>query len=112
MAAMRSAGAVRLDHVMSLARLYWLPAGTDARNGGYVRYPIEDLLRVLGRCSQETKCIVIGEDLGTVPPGFRDIMRDHNVLSYRVFYFERGHEGRFNAAAALSGRGVGLHRDA
>ncbi len=98
MAAMRSAGAIRLDHVMSLARLYWLPAGTDARNGGYVRYPIEDLLRVLGRCSQETKSIVIGEDLGTVPPGFRDIMRDHNVLSYRVFYFERGHEGRFNAA--------------
>jgi 4-alpha-glucanotransferase len=98
MAAMRSAGAVRLDHVMSLARLYWLPAGTDARDGGYVRYPIEHLLRVLGRCSQETQCIVIGEDLGTVPPGFRDIMRAHKVLSYRVFYFERGDEGRFNAA--------------
>jgi 4-alpha-glucanotransferase len=97
-AAMRSAGAVRLDHVMSLARLYWLPAGTDARSGGYVRYPIDDLLSVLDRCSQETKCVVIGEDLGTVPPGFRDIMRDHNVLSYRVFYFERGHEGRFNSA--------------
>jgi 4-alpha-glucanotransferase len=53
---------------------------------------------VLGHCSQETRCIVIGEDLGTVPPGFRDIMRDHNVLGYRVFYFERGHEGRFNEA--------------
>ncbi len=97
-AAMRFAGAIRLDHVMSLARLYWLPVGTDARNGGYVRYPIDQLLHVLGRCSQQTKCIVIGEDLGTVPPGFRDGMRDHNVLSYRVFYFERGHEGRFNEA--------------
>lgn len=97
-AAMHSAGAVRLDHVMSLTRLYWLPAGVDARSGGYVRYPIDAMLAVLGRCSQETKCIVIGEDLGTVPPGFRDIMRGHNVLSYRVFYFERGHEGRFNPA--------------
>ena len=69
MAAMRKAGAVRLDHVMSLARLYWLPAGADARSGGYVRYPIEQLLHVLGRCSQKTRCMVIGEDLGTVPAG-------------------------------------------
>lgn len=93
--AMRHAGAVRLDHVMGLARLYWLPAGTDARDGGYVRYPLRALLDVLGRCSQKERCIVIGEDLGTVPPGFRDIMAAHNVLSYRVLYFERREEGRF-----------------
>jgi len=93
--AMRAAGAVRLDHVMGLARLYWLPAGADAREGGYVRYPLQALLGVLGRCSREERCIVIGEDLGTVPPGFRDIMATHNVLSYRVLYFERGEAGRF-----------------
>jgi 4-alpha-glucanotransferase len=94
-ASMRAAGAVRIDHVMSLARLYWLPSGSDARSGGYVRYPIEDLLNVLGRCSREHRCLVIGEDLGTVPPGFRDKMRDHHILSYRVLYFEREWDGMF-----------------
>jgi len=95
--AMDVAGAVRLDHVMGLRRLYWVPAGTGARGGGYVRYPLGALLEVLASCSQAKRCIVIGEDLGTVPPDFRGRMRQHAILGYRVFYFERGHEGRFNA---------------
>ncbi len=94
-AAMKVAGAVRLDHAMGLARLYWLPAGSDARSGGYVRYPIEALLDVLGRSSEANRCMVIGEDLGTVPPGFRERMQAHNILSYRVFYFERTGDGMF-----------------
>lgn len=88
-AAMRPAGAVRLDHAMSLARIFWVPVGVDARRGGYVRYPLDQLLSVLGHASQEQQCIVIGEDLGTLPHGFREIMQKHHVLSYRVFYFER-----------------------
>lgn len=93
--AMSAAGAVRLDHVMSLVRLYWLPSGLDARSGGYVRYPLEALLGVVGRCSATNRCLVIGEDLGTVPPGFREKMQAHHVLSYRVLYFERAGEGQF-----------------
>lgn len=96
-ASTRASGAIRIDHAMSLARLYWLPSGTDARNGGYVRYPMASLLSVLGRCSQEHSCIMIGEDLGTVPPGFRGKMQAHHILSYRVLYFERGENGIFNS---------------
>jgi 4-alpha-glucanotransferase len=94
--AMQPAGAVRLDHVMGLARLYWLPSGSDARSGGYVRYPLDTLLAVLGRSSAEHRCLVIGEDLGTVPPGFRETMQAHHILSYRVLYFERAWDGLFN----------------
>jgi 4-alpha-glucanotransferase len=95
-AAMDAAGAVRLDHVMGLVRLYWLPTGSDARSGGYVRYPIDGLLGLLGRSSDEHRCLVIGEDLGTVPPGFREKMQAHHILSYRVLYFERAWDGFFN----------------
>lgn len=98
-ASMSTAGAIRLDHVMSLARLYWLPWGSDARSGGYVRYPIDCLLDVLGHSSRQYECLVIGEDLGTVPPGFRERMRAHNVLSYRVLYFEREWDGMFKTPA-------------
>jgi 4-alpha-glucanotransferase len=95
-ASMATAGAIRLDHVMSLMRLYWVPSGADARVGGYVRYPLEHLLAALGRGSQDRHCIVIGEDLGTVPPGFREMMQAHGILGYRVLYFERGDGGVFN----------------
>jgi 4-alpha-glucanotransferase len=94
-AAMKTAGAVRLDHAMGLVRLYWLPSGSDARSGGYVRYPMDALLNVLGRSSEANRCLVIGEDLGTVPPGFREKMQAHHILSYRVLYFERTGDGLF-----------------
>jgi 4-alpha-glucanotransferase len=89
------AGAVRIDHAMALERLYWIPEGRDARAGGYVRYPREDMLDVLARVSQDDKTIIIGEDLGTVPGDFRDRMREREIHSYRVFYFERDSEGEF-----------------
>lgn len=86
---MRHAGVLRIDHAMSLARLYWVPRGGPATNGSYVAYPFEDMLRILALESRRQQCAVIGEDLGTVPEGFRERMREAGALSYRVLAFER-----------------------
>jgi 4-alpha-glucanotransferase len=80
---------------MSLSRLYWIPAGKAARSGAYVAYPFDDLLRIVALESRRQRCAVIGEDLGTVPPGFRERMQAANVLSYRVVVFERRGGGAF-----------------
>jgi 4-alpha-glucanotransferase len=92
---MRHAGILRIDHVMSLNRLYWIPSGMEANAGAYVSYPFDDLLRLVALESHRQACAVIGEDLGTVPVGFRETMRAANVLSYRVLIFERGHDRGF-----------------
>jgi 4-alpha-glucanotransferase len=92
---MRHAGILRIDHVMSLNRLYWIPSGMEARSGAYVNYPFDDLLRLVALESRRHGCAVVGEDLGTVPEGFRDTMRSANVLSYRIFVFERHQDGTF-----------------
>jgi (1->4)-alpha-D-glucan 1-alpha-D-glucosylmutase len=92
---MRDAGALRIDHAMSLMRLFWIPRGGKPAEGAYVSYPFDDLLAVLVRESARAHCIVIGEDLGTVPPGFRDRMAANHVLSYRILLFERTGDGGF-----------------
>jgi 4-alpha-glucanotransferase len=92
---MRHAGILRIDHVMSLQRLYWAPSGMPATAGAYVNYPFRDLLRLLALESRRHGCAVIGEDLGTVPDGFRETMQRANVLSYRVLMFERWGDGSF-----------------
>jgi 4-alpha-glucanotransferase len=92
---MRHAGILRIDHVMSLNRLYWIPSGMEASAGAYVSYPFDDLLRLVALESHRQACAVIGEDLGTVPVGFRETMRSATVLSYRVLVFERGHDRGF-----------------
>ena len=86
---MRHAGAIRIDHVMGLMHLYWVPDGQHAQDGAYVASPFDDLMRIVALESHRAKCVVIGEDLGTVPEGFRPAMTAAGVLSYRVLQFER-----------------------
>jgi (1->4)-alpha-D-glucan 1-alpha-D-glucosylmutase len=93
---MRHAGALRIDHVMSLARLFLIPRGGGARDGTYFEYPLDILLAVTATESARAKCVVIGEDLGTVPDGFRERMEREGILSYRVLLFEREADGSFS----------------
>jgi 4-alpha-glucanotransferase len=88
-AALRHAGAIRIDHAMSLYRLFWIAEGLTAADGLYVRYPFHAMLKTLGAVSQARHAIVIGEDLGVVPPGFREVMQRTEIQSYRVFFFEK-----------------------
>nr|WP_244635709.1 4-alpha-glucanotransferase [Chthonobacter albigriseus] len=90
---MRHAGGLRIDHVMGLSRLYCIPKGGDG-TGAYLGYPMEDLIGILALESRRKRCLVVGEDLGTVPPGFRERMREANILSYRVLYFEKDEVGK------------------
>jgi 4-alpha-glucanotransferase len=94
-ASMRHAGAIRLDHVLGLKRLYLVPQGFSARDGVYVQMPFEALLAVTAQESVANRCVVIGEDLGTVPEGFRDQIADWGIWSYLVMMFERDDAGAF-----------------
>ena len=94
-ASMRYAGAIRLDHVLGLKRLYLVPQGFSARDGVYVQMPFEALLAVTAQESLAHRCVVIGEDLGTVPEGFREQMADWGIWSYLVMMFERDDSGSF-----------------
>jgi len=94
-AAMRHAGAIRLDHVLGLNRLYLIPFGCQPQDGAYVRYPLEAMLAVVALQSVRHRCLVIGEDLGTVPEELRGILADWGIWSYLVMLFERRDDGRF-----------------
>lgn len=91
---MENCGALRIDHVMSLLRLWWIPYGETADKGAYVSYPVDDLLAILALESQRHRCMVIGEDLGTVPVEIVSKLRDSGVYSYKVLYFEQVSEGQ------------------
>jgi 4-alpha-glucanotransferase len=92
---MRHFGALRLDHVMSLYRLWWVPRGLSATDGGYVHYPLDELLAALARASRDCRCLVIGEDLGTVPREMSLAMKAHGVYHYKVLMFEKEADGAF-----------------
>lgn len=89
----RHGGALRIDHFMRFFRLFWIPDGLPAREGTYVRERFEDLMRILALESVRGQFMVIGEDLGTCPPEVREGMARYGVLSYRLFYFEKGPDG-------------------
>ncbi|KUF14786.1 4-alpha-glucanotransferase [Streptomyces silvensis] len=92
-ATLRHAGAVRIDHVMGLFRLWWVPRGRTPVEGTYVRYDAEAMLAVLVLEAHRADALVIGEDLGTVEPGVRDALRARGVLGTSVLWFERDWEG-------------------
>jgi 4-alpha-glucanotransferase len=94
-AAMRHAGAIRLDHVLGLKRIFMIPHGCQPAEGTYVRFPFEQLLHVIAEESNRCRCIVIGEDLGTVPQGFRETLARWGLWTYRVMLFERERDGHF-----------------
>lgn len=103
---MRQFGALRLDHVMALFRQWWVPAGLPATDGGYVHYPLEDLMSVLALESHRHRCLVIGEDLGTVPDEVRRAMAEFGVYSYKVLLFEKGADGRFRRPGDYARRAI------
>ncbi len=105
-ALMEHAGAIRIDHAMGLARLWWIPEEARSGGGGYMRYPLGAMVDAVAKVSQDNRCIVIGEDLGTVPEGFRDVMHDANILAYKVLYFERWEDGLFKATGEYPERSL------
>ena len=96
-AAVTHAGGIRIDHAMSLKRLWVVPHGASSQEGVYLHYPQRDLMRLLALESWRAKAIVVGEDLGTVPSGFREAMSQRNFMGMRVLWFERTQSGGFRA---------------
>ncbi len=92
---MQYAGALRIDHILGLMRQYWVAPGMKADEGVFITFPLEDILRIIALESRREECVVIGEDLGTVPDGFGDIMAAAGLLSYKVLFFERWDSGFF-----------------
>ena len=109
---MRHARILRIDHIMALQRAFWIPQGRPAVEGAYVRYPLDEMLGIVALESVRNGCAIVGEDLGTVPDGFRERLQDARLLSSRLVYFERTWDGAFLRPAEyprLAAASVGTH---
>jgi 4-alpha-glucanotransferase len=106
-ACMHHAGGVRIDHAMGLTRLWLVPHGASPADGAYLTYPLDDLLRLIKIESHRHRAIVIGEDLGTVPEGFREKLDAAGIAGMRVLWFERDEDG-FVPPAAWPARAVAM----
>lgn len=104
-AAFRHAGGVRIDHILGLARMWLVPNHAAGTEGAYLRYPFDDLIRLIALESHRYRAIVIGEDLGTVPYGFSDTLGDAGLMGIRVLWFEHDNQ-RFKDAAHWSDRAI------
>jgi len=103
---MSHCGALRIDHVMALLRLWWVPDNASAEKGAYIYYQVEDMLNLLALESMRNECLVIGEDLGTVPEGIDVLLKDAGVYSYKVFFFEQAEDGGYIAPEHYAGQAM------
>ncbi len=101
-ASLRHAGGLRIDHVMGLFRLFWIPRALGARGGTYVRSQADELLAIVALESQRAQALIVGEDLGTVEAGVRETLAAQRMLSYRLLYFEPGAPAAFPELALAS----------
>jgi 4-alpha-glucanotransferase len=97
---MHFVAALRLDHVMTLFRLWWVPRGRLSKDGTYVHYPLDDLIAILALESHRNRCVVIGEDLGTVPEAMTHAMERYGAYHYKVLLFEQELSGPFKPPSA------------
>jgi 4-alpha-glucanotransferase len=88
---MKHGGALRIDHALGMFRLFWIPCGMTPKEGAYVAYQSEDLLRIIALESIRNRTMVIAEDLGTIGDNVRESLKRLRMLSYRLFYFERNY---------------------
>jgi 4-alpha-glucanotransferase len=106
--ALAHAGGMRIDHAMGLNRLWVIPEGASGADGAYVGFPERDLIRLIALESQRHRAIVLAEDLGTVPEGFQDRLRDAGIAGMRVLWFERDQDGRFNSPSQWTPRAAAM----
>ncbi|EDT38298.1 4-alpha-glucanotransferase [Burkholderia ambifaria MEX-5] len=99
-AAFAHAGGIRIDHVLGFARMWIVPEGGSARDGAYLRYPLDDLVRLVALEAARHRAVAIGEDLGTVPAGFRERLGAQGIAGMRVLWFERDADGAFRPPSA------------